>query len=111
MKLVKDSNPPIIINCFAVFPNDIIFKTFDKYASMKYDEIQTNVVPKAKFNLLLGLISCQTNGIPKINIGNAKTPIFLLTSVNHKAIKLKKYKYGIYFMYLLKSFIYKRLLF
>ncbi len=87
-----ESNPPIIINCLAVLLNEIISKTSERYASMKYDEIQTKVVPKAKFNLLFGLINCQTKGIPKIKIGKAKMPSLLLTSVNHNIIKLKKYK-------------------
>ena len=103
--MVKDNKPPIIINCFAVFPNNIISKTSDRYAKIKYDERQTNVVPSAKFSLLFGLIICQRKGIPKIKIGKAKTPSFLLTSVNHSPIKAKKYKYGMNFMYLLKSFI------
>jgi len=92
MKLVKESNPPIIINCFVVFPNEIISRTSDKYAKIKYDEIQTKTVPMAKFNLLFGLIICQTKGMPKIKIGKAKIPSLLLTSVNQNIIKLKKYK-------------------
>jgi len=48
--------------------------------------MHTNIIPKEKFNFLLGLMSCQTNGIPNNRIGYAVTPEFLLTVVNQYAI-------------------------
>jgi len=53
---------------------------------MAYDEMQTNVMPKEKFNLAFGLTSCQINGTVKSNIKNAGNPSVLFTMVNQVTI-------------------------
>ena len=53
---------------------------------MRYEEIQTNVIPKEKLSFLLGFKSCHIKGIPNKRIGYAVIPEFLLTSVNQYTI-------------------------
>lgn len=48
--------------------------------------MQTNVMPKEKFNLAFGLTSCQINGTVKSNIKNAGNPSVLFTMVNQVMI-------------------------
>ena len=53
---------------------EAIFKRCDIYAKIKYEDKQTNVIPKVKLSFLLGLMMCHKNGTVKINIGYAEIP-------------------------------------
>jgi hypothetical protein len=81
----------------ALLEKETISKAYDKYARIKYEEIQIKVIPKVKLSFLLGLKICHKKGIPNNKIGNAVIPVLRLTSVNQYAITVIKYKYGINF--------------
>ncbi len=74
------------MNCFVVVDKVMMFKRSDTYAKIRYEEMQTNVIPNEKLSRLLGFTSCQINGIPNKSIGYAVIPEFLLTSVNQYEI-------------------------
>ncbi len=61
---------------------------------IKYEETHTKVIPKAKFNLLLGLINCHKKGVPKSKMGYAEIPLVLLIMVNQMIVIEIKYRYG-----------------
>ncbi len=49
-------------------------------------------MPKEKFRVLLGLKSCQKNGMLNSKIGYAVSPLYLFIMVNQQSITAIKYK-------------------
>ena len=92
MKLAKTNNPPYIMSCFIGLESDTICSVSEINAKIKYDEIQTKVIPSVKFKLLLGFIICHKNGMPNSKIGYAVMPSLRFTTVNQYAEMLMKYK-------------------
>jgi hypothetical protein len=62
--------------------SDIICNISDKNAKIRYDEIQTKVMPNVKLRLLLGLIICHRKGMPNNKMGYAVMPSLLFKIVN-----------------------------